>query len=262
LRSLKVFPCVAAHAATTMRVAFFCTCLVDLFRPAIGLAALDLLAMAGIEPEFPAGQTCCGQPAYNAGDRRAALALAKKFVAEFEGFDHVVIPSGSCAGTVKTHYAQLLRDEPDWLARYEALRPRLHELSEFLVDVLKLHEKVEAFGDGIGARVTYHDSCSGLRELGIKQQPRTLLAKVPGLELAEMAECESCCGFGGTFSLKFGEISAHVADAKCEHVEATGAQAVVLGDLGCMLNIEGRLRRRGDECTQVLHFAQVLTGRR
>ena len=241
-----------------MRVGLFVTCLVDLMRPSIGFAALKLLDRPGVEVVVPDRQTCCGQPAYNSGDRDDAIALARKFVEEFEGFDHVVAPSGSCSGMVRTHYAELLAGDPAWKSRAERLGARTWELTQFLVDVLKV-DFVPGRFDGT---VTYHDSCAGLREMGVKGQPRALLGKVAGLSLAEMAECETCCGFGGTFSVKFGEISARLADDKCRHVEASGADAVVLGDLGCMLNIEGRLRRRGHASTQVLHVAEVLSGER
>ncbi len=241
-----------------MRVGLFVTCLVDLMRPSIGFAALKLLDRPGVEVVVPDRQTCCGQPAYNSGDRDDAIALARKFVEEFEGFDHVVAPSGSCSGMVRTHYAELLSGDPSWKSRAERLGARTWELTQFLVDVLKV-DFVPGRFDGT---VTYHDSCAGLREMGVKGQPRALLGKVAGLSLAEMAECEACCGFGGTFSVKFGEISTRLADDKCRHVEASGADAVVLGDLGCMLNIEGRLRRRGHASTQVLHIAEVLAGER
>jgi len=239
-----------------MRVGLFVTCLVDLMRPSIGFAALKLLERPDLEVTVPRAQTCCGQPAYNGGDREDAVALAKKFVAEFEGFDAVVAPSGSCAGMVRTHYGELLGDDPAWRARAESLAAKTWELTQFLANVLGV-DTVPGRFDG---RVTYHDCCAGLRELGVKGEPRALLAKVAGLSLAEMPECETCCGFGGTFSVKFGEISTRLADDKCRHVEAAGADAVVLGDLGCMLNIEGRLRRRGHASTRVLHVAEVLAG--
>jgi L-lactate dehydrogenase complex protein LldE len=157
---------------------------------------------------------------------------------------------------IRTHYADLFADDAVMSRRVEALAAKTHELTDFLVNVLKV-DRVPGRFDGT---VTYHDSCSGLREMGVKSQPRTLLAKVPGLKLEEMPTCETCCGFGGTFSIKFGEISARLADNKCGDIVATGADAVVLGDLGCMLNIEGRLRRRGDAKTKVLHIAEVLVG--
>jgi L-lactate dehydrogenase complex protein LldE len=239
-----------------MRVGFFVTCLVDLMRPSIGFAAIRLLQAGGAEVYVPPTQTCCGQPAYNSGDRVDARRLAVKVLAEFEGCDYVVAPSGSCSGMIRTHYADLFADDAAMSVRVAALIAKTHELTDFLVNVLKL-DRVPGRFDGT---VTYHDSCSGLREMGVKAQPRALLAKVPGLKLEEMPTCETCCGFGGTFSIKFGEISARLADNKCGDIVATGADAVVLGDLGCMLNIEGRLRRRGDATTKVLHIAEVLAG--
>jgi L-lactate dehydrogenase complex protein LldE len=240
-----------------MRVGFFVTCLVDLMRPSIGFAAIELLEAGGAEVYVPPAQTCCGQPAYNSGDRADARALAAKVVAEFESCDYLVAPSGSCSGMIRTHYADLFADDPALAARAAALAAKTFELTQFLVDVLRL-ERVPGRYDGT---VTYHDSCAGLREMGVKAAPRALLAKVPGLTLTEMEESEVCCGFGGTFSIKFGEISGRLADNKCEAVKGTGAGAVVLGDLGCMLNIEGRLRRRGDAATKVLHVAEVLAGK-
>ena len=239
-----------------MRVGLFVTCLVDLMRPSIGFAALELLEQAGCEVIVPDTQTCCGQPGYNAGDRASGLALARKVLAEFEDFDYIVAPSGSCAGMMRTHYPDLFRDQPE-RARVEAMCARTYELTEFLVDVMKF----KASPKKSTKIITYHDSCSGLRELGVKAQPRALLAQVQGVTLKEMDECEACCGFGGTFAVKYGDISTHIADRKCESIKASGADAVVLGDLGCMLNIEGRLRRRGDEKTEVLHVAEVLAGK-
>jgi L-lactate dehydrogenase complex protein LldE len=240
-----------------MRVGFFVTCLVDLMRPSIGFAAIELLEAGGAQVFVPPAQTCCGQPAYNSGDRADARALAAKVVAEFEDCDYLVAPSGSCSGMIRTHYADLFTDDGAMLKRAEALAAKTWELTAFLVEKLGL-DRVPGRFDGT---VTYHDSCSGLREMGVKAQPRALLAKVPGVKLTEMPEAEVCCGFGGTFSVKYGEISARLADNKCAAVAATGADAVVLGDLGCMLNIEGRLRRRGDTRTKVLHVAEVLAGK-
>lgn len=239
-----------------MRVGLFVTCLIDLVRPRIGFAALRLLELAGCEVVVPARQTCCGQPGYNSGDRDSALALARKVLAEFERCDYVVAPSGSCAGMIRTHYPDLFAGEPAELERVKRLCERTCELTDFLVNVAKL-ERVPGRFDG---EVTYHDSCSGLRELGVRNQPRLLLAKVPGLKLKEMEEAEICCGFGGAFAIKFGDISTHIVDRKCDNIAAAAPDAVVLGDLGCMLNIEGRLRRRGDRKTKVLHIAEVLAG--
>ena len=239
-----------------MRVGLFVTCLVDLMRPSIGFAAVRLLEAGGVEVYVPLTQTCCGQPGYNSGDRVGGRALAAKVVAEFEACDYLVAPSGSCSGMIKTHYADLFRDDPGLLERAGALAAKTYELTDFLERVLKL----DAVPGSLSATVAYHDACAGLREMGVKRQPRALLAQVPGLKLVEMAECDTCCGFGGTFALKFGDISTRLADNKCQHIAASGADAVVLGDLGCMLNIEGRLRRRGDMKTRVLHVAEVLAG--
>ncbi len=239
-----------------MRVGLFVTCLVDLMRPSIGFAALSLLEAGGAEVFVPETQTCCGQPGYNSGDRAGAIALARKLIAEFEGCDYLVAPSGSCAGMIRTHYADLFRDDPAMLARCQALAAKTHELTDFLVDVLKMERVPGRFA----GRITYHDCCAGLREMGVKQQPRKLLAAMPGVAITEMTDCETCCGFGGTFSIKFGDISSRMADNKCSNIAASGADTVVLGDLGCVLNIEGRLRRRGDATTRVLHVAEVLAG--
>ena len=239
-----------------MRVGLFVTCLVDLMRPSIGFAAARLLEAGGAEVYVPPSQTCCGQPGYNSGDRSGATALAAKVIREFESCDYLVAPSGSCSGMIKTHYADLCRDDAALLERALALGRKTYELTDFLASVVKLN----AVPGALAGTVTYHDSCAGLREMGVKRQPRALLARVPGLRLVEMEECETCCGFGGTFSIKFGEISTRMADNKCRRIEESGADAVVLGDLGCMLNIEGRLRRRGNIKTRVLHVAEILAG--
>ena len=238
-----------------MRVGLFVTCLVDLMRPRIGFAALELLEAAGYEVLVPETQTCCGQPAYNSGDRAAARALAEKLLVEYEHCDYLVLPSGSCAGMVRSHYAELVADDADLARRMAALAAKTYELTDFLVNVAR----VGMLPSESQGSVTYHDSCSGLRELGIKQQPRALLAQVGGVTLKEMSGADECCGFGGAFSVKFGELSAAIAGRKCENIQSSGADAVVGGDLGCLLNIEGKLRRMGDDKTQVLHVAEVLT---
>lgn len=239
-----------------MRVGLFVTCLVDLMRPEIGMATVTLLESAGCTVEVPMSQTCCGQPGYNSGDTAAARDLALKYLDEFERFDHVVVPSGSCGGMIRCHYPELFRDDPDLRNRVDALAARTWELTSFLHDVLKIEQLPGAF-DG---EVTYHDSCSGLRELGVRQQPRALMALNPKIRVAEMNDARACCGFGGTFSVKYGDISTAIVDEKIANVHGSGAKCVVLGDLGCMLNIEGRLRRTGDTETRVLHVAQVLAG--
>ena len=239
-----------------MRVGLFVTCLVDLMRPSIGFAALRLLEAAGCEVVVPPTQTCCGQPGYNSGDRSAAKALARKVLQEFDGCDYVVVPSGSCGGMIRVHYPALFEDEPAMRETVQHVAERTYELTDFLVNVARL----ETLPGRYSGSLTYHDSCSGLRELGVQAQPRALLAKLPGVKLTEMRESTTCCGFGGTFSVKFGDISARMADNKCAHIAQTGAGAIVAGDLGCLLNIEGRLRRRGDLQTKVLHIAEVLAG--
>ncbi len=239
-----------------MRVGFFVTCLVDSMRPRIGFAAIRLLEAAGCKVVVPGQQTCCGQPGYNSGDRKSAYRMALKFLAEFEPYDYVVLPSGSCAGMIRVHYPDLFKDEPALHERITALGRRTFELTDFLVNIAKL-EHVP--GDFNGT-LTYHDSCSGLRELGVYPQPRALLAGMPAVKIQEMVESTTCCGFGGTFSVKYGELSTRMADNKCQHIADTHANAIVGGDLGCLLNIEGRLRRNGDHSTRVLHVAEVLAG--
>ncbi|HTH60351.1 MAG TPA: (Fe-S)-binding protein [Paraburkholderia sp.] len=238
-----------------MRVGLFVTCLIDTMRPEIGFSAIKLIEAAGYEVMVPPAQTCCGQPAYNSGDRSLARDLAEKTLREFEQFDYVVVPSGSCGGMIRVHYGDLFRDDPELMARYGRLRGRVYELTDFLVNVAKVQLPPGAFH----GPVAYHDACSGLRELGVKTQPRALLAQ-RGVDVTEMKDCEHCCGFGGTFAVKYGDISTAIVDEKCANVRASGAPAVVAGDLGCLLNIEGRLRRTGDTATRVLHIAQVLAG--
>jgi len=239
-----------------MRVGLFVTCLADLMRPSIGTSTLKLLENAGCEVIFPMTQTCCGQPAYNSGDSENAKRLAKKLISEFADVDYVVVPSGSCAGMIKEHYIKLFESDKEFLSKSEWLGARTFELTDFLVNVLRI-ENIESSFQG---DITYHDSCAGLRELGIKQQPRKLLSKLQHVAIKEMPGAEQCCGFGGTFSIKYGDISGRLADLKCEEVEQSGADTLVLGDLGCILNIEGRLRRRGNSKTKVLHIAEVLAG--
>jgi L-lactate dehydrogenase complex protein LldE len=240
---------------TSMRVALFVTCLVDLFRPTVGFAAIKLLEEAGCTVEVPRSQTCCGQPAYNSGDRADAKAIAEQVLNAFEGYDHVVVPSGSCAGMIRRHYPELFADDPAVLSRAERLAPRIWELVSFLVDICGMYA-VTARWDH---RVTYHDACSGLRELGVKDQPRRLLASVGGLSLKEMPGAETCCGFGGTFCVKYPDISDKMVSDKAAEIVGTGAEAVLAGDLGCLLNMAGKLHRGGRRI-EVRHVAEVLAG--
>jgi L-lactate dehydrogenase complex protein LldE len=238
-----------------LRVALFVTCLVDLFRPTIGFAAVKLLEAAGCTVEVPRAQTCCGQPAYNSGDRADTKAIALQVLEAFSGYDHVVAPSGSCAGMIRVHYPELFAGDPVNLPRAQELATRSWELVSFLVDVCGMHRvDVEWRRD-----VTYHDACSGLRELGIKTQPRRLLASVSGLRLKELARAEVCCGFGGTFCVKYPEISDKMVTEKADDIAATGAEAVLAGDLGCLLNVAGKLYRQGRRI-EIRHIAEVLAG--
>jgi L-lactate dehydrogenase complex protein LldE len=237
------------------RVALLVTCLVDLFRPTVGFAAVKLLEQAGCTVEVPRAQTCCGQPAYNSGDRADAKAVARQVIAAFAGYDYVVVPSGSCAGMVKAHYPELFADKPETLARARELAARTHELVSFLVDIRGMESVAAAWPRA----VTYHDACSGLRELGIKAQPRRLLAAVEGLRLNELPGAEVCCGFGGTFCIKYPEISDKMVTDKAADIAATGAEAVLAGDVGCLLNIAGKLSRLGHR-VEVRHVAEVLAG--
>ncbi len=237
------------------RVALFVTCLVDLHRPTVGFAAIKLLEQAGCQVEVPRAQTCCGQPAYNSGDRATARDIARGVLDAFSGYDYVVVPSGSCGGMIKHHLPHLFDDDPNLRARAEALGGRTHELTGFLVDVMGMN----AVAANYPGAVTYHDSCSGLRELGLKAQPRALLAGVAGLELREMVEPEVCCGFGGTFCVKYPDISTRMVSDKAKDVAATGADTLLAGDLGCLLNMAGRLSREGS-AVRVRHIAEVLAG--
>jgi L-lactate dehydrogenase complex protein LldE len=241
---------------TRPRVALFVTCLVDLYRPSVGFAAIKLLEAAGCQVEVPQLQTCCGQPAYNAGDRATARDLARPVIDAFLPYDYTVVPSGSCGGMISHHFPGLFDDQdPFYRGRAEALAAKTFELIAFLTDVMGM-AAVQAHYDGI---VTYHDSCSGLRELGIKAQPRKLLASVEGVALREMAEAETCCGFGGTFCVKYPAISTRMVDDKVKDIAASGADTLLAGDLGCLLNMAGRLQRQGSP-VRVRHVAEVLAG--
>ena len=237
------------------RVALFVTCLVDLHRPSVGFAAIRLLEAAGCLVEVPRAQTCCGQPAYNTGDRATARDLAAGIIDAFGGYDYVVVPSGSCGGMIAHHVPGLFADDPNLLARAEALAAKTHELVEFLVDVMG----VESVPASLAAVATYHDSCSGLREMGVRDQPRALLGTVEGLELREMADPDVCCGFGGTFCVKYPDISTRMVSDKTRNVGETGAGLLLAGDMGCLLNMAGRLSREGSTVA-VRHVAEVLAG--
>ncbi|HEY1636926.1 MAG TPA: (Fe-S)-binding protein [Rhizomicrobium sp.] len=236
------------------RVALFVTCLVDLVRPSVGFAAINLLEQAGCDVDVPV-QTCCGQPAWNSGADRHAADLARQVIAAFEPFDYVVAPSGSCAGMIKVHYPEVLAHDPQWLPRAQALAAKTHELISFLVNVRGM-KRIEA---QCTARACYHDSCSSLREMRVRNEPRELLASVDGLSLSELKEPEVCCGFGGLFSVKYPEISERMADDKIADAQSTGAELMVGADLGCLLHLKGRMQRKGINM-RVRHVAEILAG--
>ena len=237
------------------RVGLFVTCLVDAMRPSVGFAALKLLRDAGCRVEVPEAQTCCGQPAFNSGDTADTAVLARRFIETFEGYDYVVGPSGSCVGMTRAHYPEALADDPAWAERARRLGERTYELMSFLVDVMHFTP-----GDvKLDASFTYHDSCSGLRELGVFAQPRTLLDKVPGLTLKPLEGNDVCCGFGGTFCVKYSSISNAVVTEKTAAIERSGAQLLLGGDLGCLMNMSGKLKRQGS-AVEVRHVAEVLAG--
>jgi L-lactate dehydrogenase complex protein LldE len=242
-------------ALDSPRVGLFVTCLVDTMRPSVGFATIALLEAAGCRVEVPLDQTCCGQPALNAGDQFGAAQLARRTIALLEPFDAVVVPSGSCAATIKVHYPELFDDDPAWKARSEALGARTYELLSYLTDVRGwLPRQVALF-----ATATYHDSCSGLRELGVQAQPRRLLAQVAGLALRPLEGSDTCCGFGGTFCVKYPAISNAIVGEKARQIEATGADLLLGGDLGCLMNMAGKLHRTGAR-VRAFHTAEILAG--
>lgn len=238
---------------TKPRAGLFVTCLVDMFRPSIGFAAANLIEATGCEVFVPERQTCCGQPAYNSGDRATAIRLAEQTIEAFDGCDYVVAPSGSCAGMLKKHYPELLSRTADKKAA--DFSSRVHELISFLAD----ERAMTAAPGKFQGRVTYHDSCSGLRELKIKDQPRRLLTSIKGLELVEMPDCETCCGFGGTFSVKFSDISNAMVEKKTANITGVEPDLLLAGDLGCLMNMAGKLRRQGSNIA-CRHVAEVLAG--
>lgn len=237
-----------------MKIALFVTCLVDQLWSNIGTSCVAVLRRVGCEVEFDDRQTCCGQPAFNTGYRDEARQVARRFIEIFEESkaDAIVSPSGSCTAMVH-HFTELFREDPSWLARAQAVAARTHEFSSFLIRVLE----VEDVGASWQGKLTWHDACHGLRDLNIKTEPRRLIRNVRGAELIEMENAESCCGFGGTFSVKYPEISVAILDQKIEAIERAGVQAVVSSDASCLLQIGGRLSRKGSD-VRVMHLAELL----
>lgn len=237
-------------------VGLFVTCLVDMFRPSVGFATVKLLELAGCRVDVPESQTCCGQPSYNSGDRRSTIDIARNVIDNFDGFDYVVGPSGSCIGMLH-QYPDLFDADDPYRVRALKLAERAFEITAFLTDVVKLDQLIDQHLARYPKRVTYHDSCAGLRELGIKQQPRQLLSKVDGVELTEMDDAETCCGFGGTFCIKYPDISNRMVGDKTANAEATNAELLLGGDLGCLLNMAGKLKRQGSTL-EVRHVVELL----
>ncbi|MEE9375769.1 MAG: (Fe-S)-binding protein [Rhizobiaceae bacterium] len=238
------------------KVGLFVTCLVDLFRPNVGFSAVALLENSGCIVSVPPAQTCCGQPAYNSGDRANTREIAEQVITAFEKFDFVVAPSGSCAAMLKKHYPTLFTGDAKWEKKSQEFSDKVFELVSFLSDVMFVNS-LDAKFEG---SVTYHDSCSGLREMGIEQQPRKLLSMVEGVTIKEMKDPDVCCGFGGTFCVKYSEISNAIVGKKTTNIEGAEADILLAGDLGCLMNMAGKLQREGKK-TKVRHVAEVLAGR-
>jgi L-lactate dehydrogenase complex protein LldE len=244
-----------AMDAVKPRVGLFVTCLVDLVRPSVGFAAAKLIEASGCSVDVPLAQTCCGQPAYNSGQSATAADLARQTIRAFAGFDYVVAPSGSCAAMLKIHYPRLLQSDASLQAEAAAFAGRVHELMSFLVNVRRMERVIQS----LSARAAYHDSCSGLRELGVKGEPRGLLASVAGIELTETPDCETCCGFGGLFSTKYPEVSTAMGEKKLASAEAAGCNLLLGGDLGCLMHLAGLASRQGRKVS-CRHVAEVLAG--
>ena len=236
-------------------VSMFVPCSVDLFLPDIAEATVTLLRKAGVDPVYHQGQTCCGQPAYNSGYRADAKAAARHFIELFGDDEVVVSPSGSCAGTVKFHYPELFKDEPEWFRRATELGSRIFELSQYLVDVLK----VDDFSAAFAGKVAFHESCHNLRRLGVSAQPRKLLAAVRGAEVVAMNQDDFCCGFGGTFANNYANISESMVQDKVENFLASGADVLLLSEPGCLLNINGYLSRMHPH-KKAMHLASFVAG--
>ncbi|GGF18690.1 lactate utilization protein A [Halobacillus andaensis] len=235
-----------------MRVSLFITCLCDTLTPDVGKDTVQLLERFGCEVDFPEGQTCCGQPAYNSGYVKESKQAMKQMIQAFEDSEYVVGPSGSCVHMLK-EYPKVLSEEPEWKRRAEALVDKTYELTQFLVEVLE----VKDVGSTFQGKATYHPSCHMTRLLGVKDAPRILLENVKGLEIIDLPLKEDCCGFGGTFAVKNAAVSEQMVHEKAEHISETKADYLIGGDMGCLMNMGGRLRRN-DQDVKVLHIAQVL----
>ncbi len=245
-----------------MKASLFVSCIVDQFYPEVGESTVRVLERLGVDVDFPRGQTCCGQPAFNAGYWSDARPLAKRFIETFRGDGYVVAPSGSCVTMVRVFYDELLHNDPGARAKAQKLAPRVFELSEFIVDVLGVSDlgPLASPAESEPLTTTYHEACHLRRELGVIEQPRALMRSLPGVELTEMDQAEVCCGFGGTFSVKFPEISGAMLQDKIDHIRDSGAQAVVACDSSCLMQIGGGLEKQGVDVRPV-HLARLIDER-
>jgi L-lactate dehydrogenase complex protein LldE len=243
-------------ATSPVRASLFVTCLVDQLYPQVGIAAVNVLRRLGVQVDFPEEQTCCGQLSINTGYQQETRDLARRFLETFQDSEYIVAPSSSCTGMIKKRYPQLFKDDPKWRAAAQAIDSRLYEFSEFLTDVLGVTD-VGAIYNGT---VTYHPSCHGLRELGLDSQPQALIRNVKDIRYVELPEMTTCCGFGGTFSVKYADISEAILEDKVNNVVASGADTLVGVDMSCLMNIGGAISRRGDK-VRVMHLAELLDSR-
>ncbi|MFJ8530968.1 (Fe-S)-binding protein [Bacillus sp. NPDC094106] len=236
-----------------MKVSLFITCLSDVFFPQVGKSVVEIMEQCGVELDFPEGQTCCGQPAYNSGYQTEAIAAAKQMIKAFEDSEYIVTPSGSCASMIHHYYQEMFKDDEEWREKAIHLANRTYELTDFLINVLgKSDLESKLFETAV-----FHQSCHMSRGLGIKDEPLQLLSRVEGLDIKELPYCQDCCGFGGTFAVKMSPISETMVDEKIKHIEETGSSLLIGADMGCLMNIGGRLRRKNKDI-QVLHIAEVL----
>lgn len=238
---------------SNIRASLFITCLVDQLTPQVGESMVKVLRRLGVEVDFPRDQTCCGQPAFNSGFRREASTLAKRFISIFQNSDYIVAPSGSCTSMVKVFYPELFKKDPRLREEAEALSSRVYEFSEFLVKVLG----VEDVGAEYRGRVTYHDSCHLLRELGVESEPRRLIKAVKGVEFVELERSDQCCGFGGAFSVKYSDISGAILQDKIDNIRSSSAEVMIANDTGCLMHIAGGLSRQGIPM-KTMHLAELL----
>jgi L-lactate dehydrogenase complex protein LldE len=236
-----------------MKVSLFITCLVDQFFPDVGISTVRVLRKLGAEVDFPSAQTCCGQPAFNGGFTHEARDLARRFISIFEGSEYIVAPSGSCTSMVRVFYPELFKDDAQWRSRAESIAGRTYEFTEFIVNVLG----VEDVGASHRGRVALHQSCHLLRELKVKTEPQRLLKAVKGIELVELEHAESCCGFGGLFSIKYPHISGGILQEKIDNINRSGADLIVASDVGCLMHIAGGLSRQG-AAAKTMHIAELL----